>query len=178
VLIVGLLGTGLLVVVPAVSASATGPNLAAGKPVAVSSANGPYVASNLDDGDPATYWESANNAFPQWAQVDLGSGTRIDQLVLKLPPTWGTRTETLAVQGSPDGTTFSTIVAPTGYAFDPAAGNVVSITFGATTTRFVRLSVSANTGWPAAQISEFEAHGAATSTNLALGRAMAASGFA
>ena len=99
-LLVGLIAVGVFVVGPKILAMAAGgPNLAAGKPVSVSSANGPYTGANLNDGDPATYWESANNAFPQWAQVDLGSSTSIDQLVLKLPPTWGQRTETLSVQG-------------------------------------------------------------------------------
>ena len=27
--------------------------------------------NNAVDGDANTYWESANNAFPQWVQVDL-----------------------------------------------------------------------------------------------------------
>ncbi len=175
-LLVGLLAIGAFAVGPKVVAMAAGgPNLAAGKPVAVSSSNGPYTGANLNDGDSATYWESANNAFPQWAQVDIGSSTSIDQLVLKLPTGWGVRTETLSVQGSTDGNSFSTIVAATGYVFDPAAGNVVTITFGATSTRFVRLAITANTGWPAGQISEFEVHGAGSSPNLALGRPMTAS---
>ena len=177
-LIAALLVVGLLVLGPAISAlAAGGPNLAAGKPVSVSSANGPYIAANLNDGDPATYWESANNAFPQWAQVDLGSSTSIDQLVLKLPAGWGVRTETLSIEGSStDGSGFTTIVGSTGYVFDPAASNVVTVNFAATSTRFVRLNITANTGWPAGQISEFEIHGAGTSTNLALGRTMTASG--
>ena len=32
-----------------------------------------YVPANAVDGDAATYWESVNNAFPQWLQVDLGA---------------------------------------------------------------------------------------------------------
>ena len=38
-----------------------------------SSTNGPYGAGNAGDGNQATYWESANNAFPQWIQADLGA---------------------------------------------------------------------------------------------------------
>jgi chitodextrinase len=175
-LLVGLLAVGIFVVGPKILAMAAGgPNLAAGKSVSVSSSNAPYTGANLVDGDPATYWESANNAFPQWAQVDLGSSTSIDQLVLKLPPTWGVRTETLSVQGGADASTFTTIVASTGYVFDPAAGNIVTINFGATSTRYVRLAITANTGWPAGQISEFEVYGAGSSPNLALGRTMTAS---
>jgi CARDB/F5/8 type C domain/Right handed beta helix region len=178
-LLAGLLMVGLIASAgPATPAlAAGGPNLAAGKAVSASSSNAPYTAGNLNDGNQDSYWESTNNALPQWAQVDLGAGTGIDQVVLKLPSGWGARTETLAVQGSTDGTSFSTIVGSVGYTFDPSAGNAVTINFAATTTRYVRLNITANTGWPAAQISEFQVYGATgTASNLALGRPMSASG--
>jgi hypothetical protein len=156
--------------------AAGGPNLAAGKTASASSYADVYIPSNVNDGNQATYWESANNAFPQWVQVDLGSTTSIDQVILKLPMGWGARTQTMAVQGSADGTSLSTIVSSAGYTFDPARNNVVTINFPATNTRYVRLNVSANTGWPAAQISEFEIYGTTTSTgNLAQGKALTSS---
>ncbi len=156
--------------------AAGGPNLAAGKAASASTSNAPYVASNLTDGDATTYWESANGAFPQWAQVDLGTALAIDQVVLKLPPSWETRTQTLSLQGSADGTGFSTIVGSTGYVFTPASGNIVTINFGATTTRFVRANITANTVWPAGQLAELQVFGAGSSTaNLAQGKAMTAS---
>ena len=159
------------------TATAAGANLALGKPASASTANGQYVATNLADANQTSYWESANGAFPQWAQVDLGSSPSISQVVLKLPASWGARTETLSIQGSTDGSTFSTIVASAGYSFDPSAGNTVPITFGATTTRYVRVAITANTGWNAAQLSELEVYGTtASTTNLALGRSMSASG--
>jgi hypothetical protein len=172
--------TGLLLatgpVPPAVAAG--GPNLAAGKPTSASSSNGQYTAANVDDGNQSTYWESTNNAFPQWVQVDLGSATGIDQVLLRLPAGWGARTETLSVQGSTDNASFSTIVASVGYAFDPASSNAVTINFGATNTRYVRVSITANTGWPAGQLAELEIYGAtSSSTNLARGRTMSASSF-
>ncbi|MFG2040010.1 discoidin domain-containing protein [Dactylosporangium sp. NPDC048998] len=160
------------------TAHAASTNLALGKAVAVSSSNGQYVAANINDGNQASYWESANGTFPQWAQVDLGSATSVNQVVLKLPTGWGARTETLSVQGSTDNSTFSTIVASAGYNFDPSGnGNTVTISFGATSTRYLRINITANTGWPAGQISEFEIYGTITSTtNLALGKTMSASG--
>src|SRR5262249_39542277 len=137
--------------------------------------NSGFPATNVNDGNQASYWESTNNVFPQWVQVDLGAATSIDQVILKLPSGWGTRTETLSVQGSSDGSSFATIVGWTGYAFP--SNNVVTINFGATTTRYVRLNVTANTGWPAAQVSEFEIYGAtSSSSNLASGKTMSASG--
>jgi hypothetical protein len=117
-----------------------------------------YVPGNAEDGDPSTYWESTNNAFPQWLQVDLGSAKSFSRIVLDLPPSssWSTRTQTLSVQGSTDGSSFSTIAGSAGYTFNPSTGNTVTITFPSTSARYVRLNVTANTGWPAGQLSEFQ----------------------
>lgn len=133
-------------------------NLAVGQPASASSSNGQYVASNMTDSDPSTYWESANGSFPQWAQVDLGQSFSIDQVSLRLPPltAWNARTETLSVLGSADGSNFSTIVGSAGYTFDPNANNnTVTVTFSPVTARYVRVNITANTGWPAGQISDF-----------------------
>jgi hypothetical protein len=137
-------------------AGATSTNLAAGKPTRESTHVDVYQSSNVTDGNQATYWESANNAFPQWVQVDLGSANSASRIVLQLPASWGARTETLSVLGSTDGTTFSTIVGSAGYSFAPGSNNTVTITFATTTTRYVRLNITANTGWAAGQLSEFQ----------------------
>ena len=133
-------------------------DLAAGRPTTQSSQTQHYGSGFAVDNDPHSYWESANNAFPQWLQVDLGAATSVGRVVLKLPATWGSRTQTLSVLGSTDGTTFNTTLkASAGYTFSPST-NTVTITFTATTTRYVRLNITANTGWPAGQISEFEVY--------------------
>jgi F5/8 type C domain/Abnormal spindle-like microcephaly-assoc'd, ASPM-SPD-2-Hydin len=133
-------------------------NVAAGKPTSASTNNSPYNSSNVTDADASSYWESANNAFPQWVQVDLGASTSVGKVVLKLPPAtaWAARTQTLSVLGSLDGSTFSTIVASAGYTFDPASGNTVTISFPAANARYVRVNITANTGWPAGQLSDLE----------------------
>ncbi|BCJ50600.1 hypothetical protein Asp14428_20750 [Actinoplanes sp. NBRC 14428] len=143
--------------------AAGGPNLAAGKTATASGAHGEYPARNVTDGNAQSYWESPTNAFPQWIQVDLGSGVSIDQVVLKLPPAaaWATRTQTLSVQGSTDGSSFSTLSGSAGRVFDPASGNTVTIGFTAATVRYVRATITANTGWTAGQLSEFEVYGTA-----------------
>ncbi|WP_438860854.1 CARDB domain-containing protein [Amycolatopsis solani] len=125
--------------------------------VSASSALPGYPVANAVDGNQASYWESANNAFPQWLQADLGSAKPLSRIVLKLPATWESRTQTLAVRGSTDGTAFTDLVASSGYAFAPSA-NTVTIPVTAT-TRYVRLQITANTQWPAAQLSEFELYG-------------------
>jgi len=119
-----------------------------------------FSSNNAVDGDPSTYWESANNAFPQWLIVDLGATQSINRVVLKLPtPNWGARTQTLSVLGSTDGSNYSTIVGSTGVNFDPASNNVATLTFATTSTRYVRLNFTGNTGWAAGQLSEFEVYG-------------------
>ncbi|MEU4219213.1 CARDB domain-containing protein [Actinoplanes sp. NPDC026623] len=149
---------------PTAPAAAAGPNLAAGKTFSASSFADVYGAGNAGDGNASSYWESQNNAFPQWLQVDLGSSVSVNQTVLKLPPAtaWQTRTQTLSVQGSTTGSNFADLKASAGYTFNPASGNTVTIDFGAATTRYLRLNITGNTGWPAGQISELEVYGPAT----------------
>jgi len=134
----------------------TSTNLAAGRPTSESSHTQVYQSSNTTDGNQDTYWESANNAFPQWVQVDLGSAQSASRIVLRLPGPWGARTQTLSILGSTDATTFTTVTGSAAYTFDPATNNTVTITFPATTQRFFRLNITANTGWPAGQISDFQ----------------------
>ncbi|WP_406049078.1 discoidin domain-containing protein [Kribbella sp. NBC_00889] len=146
----------------AAAAVLAGPNLAAGKAASASSSTQTYVAPNVTDGNQGTYWESANNAFPQWVQVDLGSSVATNQVMLKLPTSgWDARNQTLAVQGSTDGQNFSDLSASAVRAFNPPS-NTVTIDYGTATTRFVRIRITANTGWPAGQLSELEVYGPAT----------------
>ena len=139
-----------------------GPNLAAGKAASASSSTQDYAASNVTDGNQDSYWESANNAFPQWVQVDLGTSVATNQVVLKLPTAnWGARNETLAVQGSTDGQNFTDLSASAARTFNPP-NNTVTVDYGTATTRYVRIRITANTGWPAGQLSELEVYGPAT----------------
>ncbi|MET7634188.1 discoidin domain-containing protein [Streptomyces sp. NPDC005133] len=164
---------------PALTASAAGgPNIAVGRPAAASSANSEYIARNITDGDRSTYWEGAGSSLPQWVQTDLGTGTRIDQVTLKLPAGWESRQQTLSIQGSADGTSFSTLKTSAAYTFAPGSSNEVTIAFPATQTRFVRVNITANTGWRTAQLSELEVRAAGeSSVNLAAGRTLKASSY-
>jgi hypothetical protein len=162
---------------PLLSATAAGgPNIAVGDATAASSSHGEYGAANITDGNQGTYWQSGGGSLPQWVQTDLGATERIDEVVLRLPAGWESRDQTLSVQGSADGTSFSTLKTSATYAFDPGSGNTVTVSFPATQTRFVRVNITANTGWQAAQLSELEVHGAGeSSVNLAAGRRLTAS---
>ncbi|MEU7851818.1 CARDB domain-containing protein [Micromonospora parva] len=140
-------------------------NLAQGRPTQESGHADVYDSSKVVDGNAGSYWESVNNAFPQWVQVDLGSSQSVNQVVLKLPTSgWGTRTQTLSVQGSANGSSFTDLVASQTYTFNPASGSTVTINFTATSTRYVRITVTANSGWPAGQLSELEVYGSGGTT--------------
>src|ERR1700678_2987986 len=135
-------------------------NRALTQPITASSYDETYVASNANDGNTSTYWESLDGAaYPQTLTVNLGSVQSVGSITLDLPPAtdWSTRTETLSVLGSTNGSTFSQIVGSAGYTFNPSTGNTVTISLpSGTSTQYVQLSFTANTGWSAAQISEFE----------------------
>jgi hypothetical protein len=155
-------------------------NLAQGKPVSASSVNGSYVAANAVDGNPATYWES-NGALPQTYTVDLGSAQSVGRAVLKLPAGWERRTETVAISGSTDGSSWTSLTPAAGVTLDPASGNSATVALPTGNRRFVRFTISANTGWPAAQLSEVELYTSGGTTepttpagNLAAGRPVTA----
>jgi hypothetical protein len=139
-------------------AGSTPANLSQNQPASASGYTQTYVPANAVDGNTSTYWESTDNAFPQWFQADLGAAKSFSRIVLDLPPStsWATRTQTLSILGSTDGSAFTTIVASASYTFNPSTGNTVTITFPAASYRYVRANFTANTGWPAGQLSEFQ----------------------
>ncbi|MFC3505510.1 CARDB domain-containing protein [Micromonospora krabiensis] len=143
---------------PAMAPAAT--NLALGRPTQESGHADVYDSSKVVDGNAGSYWESVNNAFPGWVQVDLGSSQVVNQVVLKLPTAgWPTRTQTLSVRGSTNGSSFTDLVGSQTYTFNPATGSTVTIGVTPTATRYVRIHVTANSGWPAGQLSEVEVYG-------------------
>ncbi len=136
-------------------------NLALNQPVtASSSTSSSYSPQMAVDGNTSTYWESTDGAgYPQTITVDLGSAQSIGSVTLDLPPSsaWSTRTQTLSVLGSTNGTTFSQLVGSAGYTFNPSTGNTATISLpSGTSARYVELSFTGNTGWSAAQLAEFE----------------------
>jgi F5/8 type C domain/Pectate lyase superfamily protein/Abnormal spindle-like microcephaly-assoc'd, ASPM-SPD-2-Hydin len=173
-LTVSLAGTG--------GSAPSGTDLALGAAISASSSASGYPATNANDNNPNTYWESTDGAaYPQTLTVDLGAVTSISSVVLDLPPSssWTTRTETLSVLGSSTGASYTTLVASAGYTFNPSTGNTVTIALpSGTSARFVELSFTANTGWSAAQLSEFGIYGPGTDPNLALNASTSASSSA
>jgi hypothetical protein len=149
------------VVVPLKGTATASSNLALNTTPTASGSQDGYPPINATDGNTGSYWESTNHAFPQSITIDLGSVQSISRLVLTLPPdaAWTTRVQTLAVLANTDGTAFSTVLPSAGYTFDPTTKNIVTVPLGSgapVRARYVRLTVSDNTGWPAAQFSEVE----------------------
>jgi hypothetical protein len=139
-------------------------NLALGATMTASTLTDGFPAANTNDANQTSYWESQDGTggvFPgtQTLTVDLGSAKNVSRVVLKLPPGWGTRTEAIAVATSTDGTNFGVAAPAAGIVFDPDVdNNAATITIPTASVRYVRLSVTGNDQWPAAQLAEFEVY--------------------
>ncbi|MEU4144307.1 CARDB domain-containing protein [Streptomyces parvulus] len=164
--VAGLMTVGLLPLPLAATAqaapakAAANVNLALGRPAQAGGSHGAYPAGNATDGTQATYWEGPAGSFPQWLQVDLGTARDVDRVVLKLPAGWESRSQSLSVRGSTDGSTFRTLAAGAARAFSPDRANTVAVDLpSAAGTRYVRVDITGNTGWNAAQLSELEVYG-------------------
>ena len=138
--------------------AAPGVNLARGAIMTASGYTQSYVPANTNDGNPSSYWESTDKAFPQWLDAKLGSAYVVRSIVLRVPlsSSWLARTQTLSVLGSQNGTSWSTLKPSAGYDFKPASDNTVTIDLPASPVQYLRLYFTGNSDWPAGQISEFE----------------------
>ena len=133
-------------------------NLALGATMTASGSTSGFPPSNANDGNTSSYWESTDSAFPQWLQANLGSTQTVGSITLDLPPStaWATRAQTLSVLGSSNGSSWTTLIASASYTFNPATGNTVTINVPSSSAAYLRLNFTANSGWPAGQVSEFE----------------------
>ncbi|MFB6554803.1 CARDB domain-containing protein [Streptomyces sp. NPDC056405] len=177
--VAGLMTAGLLPLPFAAGAhaatAAADVNLALGRPATAGGSHGAYPAGNTTDGTQASYWEGPAGSFPQWVQVDLGEARDVERVVLKLPAGWESRSQTLSLQGSTDGATFRALAGSAARAFSPDRTNTVAVDLASPSdARYVRVHVTGNTGWNAAQLSELEVYGEEavtepppTGTNLA-----------
>jgi hypothetical protein len=118
-----------------------------------------FPPSNANDGNQATYWQAANSTGV--LTLDLAEAAPVDRVVLELPQGWGDRDQTIEVDGSTDGQTWTQLVAPAAYLFsanNAAGNNVVDISVPSTTVNYIRLDISNNTVQGAPQIAEFQVY--------------------
>lgn len=129
-----------------------------------------YTASNLVDGSDATYYETNRSDMPAHVVIDLGTLVELRIIMLHLNPaaTWDPRVQEIEILGSNAETAynlsspppFETLVAKTGYAFDPNTGNMVMIELASPVTiRYLKLVIysNSNAGGYGAQLSEIKA---------------------
>ncbi|MGI6265256.1 MAG: discoidin domain-containing protein [Acutalibacteraceae bacterium] len=127
-----------------------------------SSTDGTYPLSRIIDGNnsASSYWRGG--AMPASVTVDFGGVCIVDAVVLKVPPTWGDRTQTIELLGSDDGVEFSTLIAAQTYSFVKSEGNTVTLMLPANTrTGFLKIQVTSNSGDGRPQFSELEVYGVA-----------------
>ncbi len=119
-----------------------------------------FPAGNANDGNQATYWQAANATGVLTLQ--LAEAAPVDRVVLELPQGWGDRDQTIEVDGSTDGSTWTTLVPSAAYLFsanNTAGNNVVSISVPSDpTVSYIRLDISDNTVQGAPQLAEFQVY--------------------
>lgn len=137
-----------------------GTNVAIGATVTASGFNDVYEAALCNDGARDTYWEGAPDVSENTVTLELAESHNIHTVVLALNPAviWAKRTQTLSISISDDGENFTDIVASADYQFDPKTGNQVVIDFDEVSAKYVRVSVTKNTGAVGGQIAEFEVY--------------------
>jgi hypothetical protein len=127
-------------------------NLALGKPATASgNENGGLGASNAVDGDLTTRWSSAFSDN-QWLEVDLGSPTIINKVVLYWEAAYG---KAYQIQVSNDEQTWTPV-----YTQTAGQGGVETLTFPTVIDRFIRFSGTARATQYGYSLFEFQVFGA------------------
>ena len=118
-----------------------------------------YVATNLVDGNPLTYYESKKNIWPAEIVIDMGEVYEVNYIIWYLPPLlqWETRQQDITILMSIDGINYTTVVPETTYTFDPLKGNLVEVALDVPyQAQYVKFIVTKNTSLYGAQFSEIE----------------------
>jgi F5/8 type C domain len=130
-------------------------NLALAGSLSASNTQAGFPASNGNDDNLRTYWQAA--APTATLTLQLAQPASVDRVLLELPPDWVTRNQTIEVDGSADGTTWTTLAPATAYTFT-GGSNAVAIPVPAGTQDYLRLDISGNTVMGVPQIDEFQAY--------------------
>jgi F5/8 type C domain/Beta-galactosidase len=130
-------------------------NLALEGSLAASNTQGGFPAGNGNDNDLSTYWQAAEPTAT--LTLRLAQPSPVDRVLLELPPDWPTRDQTIEVDGSANGTNWTTLAPATAYTFT-AGSNAIAIRVPAGTQDYLRLDISGNTVMGVPQIGEFQAY--------------------
>lgn len=143
---------------PAPAKAAKPKNLALGIEAAANNHIMDFIAANATDGDTASYWEGAANQYPNTLTIDLGKKPAVKEFVLRLNPKrlWAARTQTIEVQASADGQSFTTLVPAADYWFDPIDGGNQVVIPVPQASQWYRLVFTANTEATGGQVAEWE----------------------
>ena len=133
---------------------ATG-NLALTGTVTASNTLSGFPASAANDGNQNSYWQAANSTAT--LTLHLAQADPIGRIVLELPQNWGTRSQTIEVDGSTDGSNWSTLVPSATYQFT-AGSNTVTLSGSPATVSYLRLDISGNNVQGVPQLAEFQAY--------------------
>jgi F5/8 type C domain len=130
-------------------------NLAQGGTITTGSALQGYPSANANDNNLSTYWQAHQPAAD--LTLHLSQAGNVDRVIVELPQNWGTRTQTIEVDGSANGTAWTTLVPAAAYTFT-AGSNAIAIPFREVTQDYLRLDVSGNNVQGVPQIAEFQAY--------------------
>ena len=86
-----------------------GPNLCTGSVVTASHQNGTYVAANAIDGNASTVWETDGSATDKWLAVQLPEAKVVRSFYLSQTIWAGETPRDFLIQGSNDGTNWTTL---------------------------------------------------------------------
>lgn len=144
------LALAVLLIAPAHHALAADTLLSQGRPATASSSeNAGTAAGNAVDGNTGTRWSSAFSD-PQWLQVDLGSSTTINKVVLNWEAAYATAYQ---IQVSANGTSWTTV-----YSTTTGAGGTQTLNVSGT-GRYVRLYGTARSTGYGYSLWEFQVYG-------------------
>jgi F5/8 type C domain len=136
-------------------AAAPATNLALTGTVTASTTASGFPAANASDNDQNTYWQASGSTAT--LTLKLAQAAPVARIVLELPASWGTRTQTIQVDTSTNGTTWTTL-APAAACQFTAGTNTVTLSGAPTTTTYLRLDISGNTVQGAPQLAELQAY--------------------
>ncbi len=129
--------------------SGNGINLAAGKPVTVSSTvNSDWSGGHLTDGNTTSAWSSQNtggSAANEWAYINLGSQVSFDRVTLFPRTEQGAVycfPQSFKIQGSNDANNWTDLLSETNYPAPATGDSGVTLNTGAQRYQYVRILVS------------------------------------